>query len=369
MDGRFPRPAPRSATTAAGPARRSSRSTRRPGRGLRQALEIYQGHLYGNDTDFGGGWSSINLIAGPGDLNGDGTGDFVARDRDGVLWLYRSNYDGTALHARVKIGSGWNAYNQILGSGDYTSDGLNDLVARAKDGTLYLYQGTGQGELPVQAPREEIGGGWNAYPKLVAPGDLTGDGQGDLLAVNAGGELFRYSGTGQAGYAFKPRASIGTGHHLQRSVLVGPRTRRDAPHRFSGAGRPPCAGALSWTEGMLPPHPGVCPSYAPSATARRRGPSPTRRLSDPGGSLAFCALHPRALARAPRSPSPPACSSRARPPPARPRRVRPPRAGGPLRPAVGDAAGERRVPSGCGGRRGLAPPRSCWTSTATVAAT
>ncbi|MFF3761924.1 FG-GAP repeat domain-containing protein [Streptomyces sp. NPDC002185] len=176
-------------------------------------LEIFRGHLLGNETDFGGGWGSINLIAGPGDLNGDGTGDFVARDRDGVLWLYRSNVDGNALHARVKIGSGWNAYSQIVGSGDYTSDGLNDLVARAKDGTLYLYQGTGQAGYPFK-PRVKIGGGWNAYTKLVAPGDITGDGQGDLLAVNAGGELFRYSGTGQAGHPFAPRASIGTGYQI-----------------------------------------------------------------------------------------------------------------------------------------------------------
>ncbi|MFF3607538.1 FG-GAP repeat domain-containing protein [Streptomyces sp. NPDC002463] len=184
---------------------------------ISDTLEIYQGHLYGNGVDFGGGWGAINQIAGPGDLNGDGTGDFVARDRDGVLWLYRSNYDGNALHARVKIGGGWNAYDRIVGSGDYTGDGLNDLIARAKDGNLYLYPGTGQAGYAFES-RVKIGGGWNAYAKIVAPGDITGDGKADLLAVNSGGELFRYSGTGVKGVPFKPRASIGTGYQIYNGL-------------------------------------------------------------------------------------------------------------------------------------------------------
>ncbi|MGW5776813.1 FG-GAP repeat domain-containing protein [Streptomyces sp. NPDC003863] len=184
---------------------------------ISDTLEIYQGHLYGNGVDFGGGWGAINQIAGPGDLNGDSTGDFVARDRDGVLWLYRSNYDGNALHARVKIGGGWNAYDRIVGSGDYSGDGLNDLIARAKDGTLYLYPGTGQAGYAFES-RVKIGGGWNAYAKIVAPGDITGDGKADLLAVNSGGELFRYSGTGVKGVPFKPRASIGTGYQIYNGL-------------------------------------------------------------------------------------------------------------------------------------------------------
>ncbi|MFH9726809.1 FG-GAP repeat domain-containing protein [Streptomyces sp. NPDC017254] len=185
--------------------------------GISDTLEIYQGRLYSGETDFGGGWSGINQIAGPGDLNGDGTGDFVARDRSGVLWLYRSNYDGTSLHARVKIGGGWDGYDRIVGSGDYSGDGLNDLVARAKDGNLYLYQGTGQAGYPFKA-RVKIGGGWNVYPKIVAPGDVTGDGKADLLAVNAGGELFRYSGNGEADNVFKPRVSIGRGYQIYNGL-------------------------------------------------------------------------------------------------------------------------------------------------------
>ncbi|MFF5286773.1 FG-GAP repeat domain-containing protein [Streptomyces sp. NPDC013171] len=185
--------------------------------GISEVLEIYNGHLHRGEIDFGGGWGIYDRLIGPGDLNGDGRGDLLARDRSGVLYLYRSNAYGTAVSARVKVGSGWGAYDRIVGAGDFTADGLNDLVARAKDGTLYLYPGTGQAGYPFK-PRVRIGGGWNAYPKLVAPGDITGDGKADLLAVNSGGELFRYSGTGVKGVPFKPRASIGTGYQIYNGL-------------------------------------------------------------------------------------------------------------------------------------------------------
>ncbi|MEV7674408.1 VCBS repeat-containing protein [Streptomyces sp. NPDC088752] len=184
---------------------------------ISDTLQIFQGGLYGPNGYLGNGWGSINLIAGPGDLNGDGTGDFVARDKSGVLWLYRSNYDGTALHKRLKVGGGWDAYTSIVGSGDYTADGLNDLVARDKAGTLWLYKGTGKESYPFGA-RTKIGSGWNSYAKLAAPGDITGDGKGDLVAVNSGGELFRYSGTGEAGVPFKPRVSIGHGYQTYNTL-------------------------------------------------------------------------------------------------------------------------------------------------------
>ncbi|GGV02807.1 hypothetical protein GCM10010275_47410 [Streptomyces litmocidini] len=185
--------------------------------GVSDTLEIYNGHLYGNSTDFGGGWSIYNHLVGAGDLSGDGRGDLLARDRSGVLYLYRGNAYGTAVGARVKVGGGWGAYDRIVGAGDFSGDGLNDLVARTKDGYLYLYQGTGQAGYPFK-PRVKVGGGWNVYPKLVAPGDVTGDGKADLLAVNSGGELFRYTGTGEAGYAFKPRVSIGTGYQVYNGL-------------------------------------------------------------------------------------------------------------------------------------------------------
>ncbi|WP_245531547.1 FG-GAP repeat domain-containing protein [Arthrobacter globiformis] len=49
----------------------------------------------------------------PGDFNGDGKSDVLARDSGGSLWLYPGNGHGGWL-ARVKVGSGWNGFTALV---------------------------------------------------------------------------------------------------------------------------------------------------------------------------------------------------------------------------------------------------------------
>ncbi|MGW2018206.1 FG-GAP repeat domain-containing protein [Streptomyces sp. NPDC001927] len=185
--------------------------------GAATLLQIHDNHLYDNfiEHDFGSGWNIYNLLVGPGDLSGDGKGDLLARDKSGVLYLYKGSGTGDHLATRIKIGAGWNAFNQIVGAGDYSGDGRADIVTRDGAGNLFLYRGTGSATAPFMA-KAKIGSGWNTYTKLVAPGDLTGDGKADLLGINAAGELWRYSPSGAA--SFGPRVKIGTGWQIYTSV-------------------------------------------------------------------------------------------------------------------------------------------------------
>ncbi|MBP0458564.1 FG-GAP repeat domain-containing protein [Streptomyces montanisoli] len=175
-------------------------------------LEVFQGTLY-NDTPgyvdkATTGFGGYNIVFGPGDLNGDGNSDLIARDSGGTLWLYPGKGDGT-FHARTRIGSGWNQFNRITGAGDINGDGYADIVARNSKGQLYFYAGTGKGSAPFKS-KSLIGSGWNTYTKLAAPGDLDGDGRADIVGVNSAGQLYRYSGTGHTGTAtFKVRSEIG----------------------------------------------------------------------------------------------------------------------------------------------------------------
>ncbi|MFE9043540.1 FG-GAP repeat domain-containing protein [Streptomyces sp. NPDC007818] len=181
------------------------------GNTLPDLVVVHQGHLINtsNKKDFGGGWQVYDRLVGPGDLSGDGKSDLLARDTSGVLYLYRGNGAGTGFASRVRVGSGWNAYNQILGAGDYTGDGRADVLARDGAGKLFLHRGTGSATAPF-ASRTLIGGGWGAYARLVAPGDISGDGRADLLAVTAAGDLYRYLGTGTSA-AISSRTKIGHG--------------------------------------------------------------------------------------------------------------------------------------------------------------
>lgn len=177
--------------------------------------EIFQGVLYIDGVKIGSGWGVYNTIVGPGDLSGDGRGDLLARDRSGVLYLYPGNGSGTALGGRVRVGSGWGGYDRLLGAGDFTGDGRTDLLGRTPAGDLYLYPGTGVAASPFKT-RVKIGSGWNAYTKLVAPGDLNADGKADLLGVTSGGDLYRYLNTSPS--KFSTRAKLGPGFSVYNAM-------------------------------------------------------------------------------------------------------------------------------------------------------
>ncbi|MFF7441010.1 FG-GAP-like repeat-containing protein [Streptomyces sp. NPDC008122] len=176
---------------------------------------VFEGHLWIDGNDLGGGWGIYNTLVAPGDLSGDGKGDLLARDASGNLYLYKGNGSGTALAARVKVGTGWGIYNKIVGAGDYTGDGRTDIVARTSAGDLYLYAGTGNATTPFKS-RLKIGTGWNTYSKIVAPGDLNADGKGDLLGITSGGDIYRYLNTTSG--KFTARVKLGGGWGIYNSV-------------------------------------------------------------------------------------------------------------------------------------------------------
>ncbi|MCM1945329.1 FG-GAP-like repeat-containing protein [Streptomyces sp. G2] len=177
--------------------------------------EVWDGAFYVNDLKIGNGWGVYSAIVAPGDLTGDGKGDLVARDKNGTLWLYKGNGAGTGFATRVSLGGGWNAFNKILGAGDYTGDGLTDLLARTTAGELYVYPGTGNASAPFR-PRALIGTGWNTYKQLASPGDLNADGKADIIGVNSAGELYRYFNTSPARFA--PKYKIGTGYQAYNKI-------------------------------------------------------------------------------------------------------------------------------------------------------
>ncbi|MFF5451220.1 FG-GAP-like repeat-containing protein [Streptomyces sp. NPDC012950] len=159
-----------------------------------------------------GGWNSMNSLAGVGDLTRDGRADLLAVEKStGKLWLYPGTASG-GLGARKLIGSGgWNAMNALVGPGDTNGDGRVDLIARERStGRLWSYPGTASGGLGA---RKLIGsGGWNAMDTFLAVGDTTGDGRPDLSTVTNEryaidgyqghlGWLVRYRGLGTGAFA------------------------------------------------------------------------------------------------------------------------------------------------------------------------
>ncbi len=169
----------------------------------------------------GSGWNAYNTITPMTALRADGTGDAVARDASGVLWYYQGSANPSSpFKGRLQVGSGWQAYDRIMGVRDVTNDGKPDLIAREKSGVLWLYKGTGVPSAPF-ATRSRVGAGWQAYNAIVSTGDLSGDGKADLVARDASGVLWSYQGTGSVTQPFATRTRVGAGWQAYNTI-VGP---------------------------------------------------------------------------------------------------------------------------------------------------
>lgn len=149
------------------------------------------------------------------DIDHGGGSDVLALDAAGRLQVLGARWDGTMAAPRT-MGAGWSAFDQVLAAGDVDSDGDADILARhAATGRLLLYANTSRGGL---ARGRVVGVGWSVFTRLVAPGDVTGDGRPDLIGQSASGDLRLYPGNGKAGF-LKSRV-IATGLPAYR-FLVG----------------------------------------------------------------------------------------------------------------------------------------------------
>ncbi len=149
----------------------------------------------------------MSAIVGPGDFNGDQRVDVLAREAaTGTMWLYPGTGTG-GWQPRVPVGNGWNAFNAFVGPGDFDGDGAPDVLAReTANGRLWLYRGTGTGSW---LPRVLLGAGWNAMTAVMSPGDLNGDRTPDVLARDSAGVLWLYPGNGAGKWLPRVRAGIG----------------------------------------------------------------------------------------------------------------------------------------------------------------
>lgn len=106
-------------------------------------------------------------------------------------------------------------FQQIVLSPDVTGDGVGDLYAVDKNGRLVMYAGRGDGFLGQVTT---FGTGWSALD-VYAPGDWNGDGYADLVATDAQGRMWLYPGNGAG--TFGARSQIGHGWNGFRIVPAG----------------------------------------------------------------------------------------------------------------------------------------------------
>ena len=156
----------------------------------------------------GSGWQVMSTITGTGDFTGDQRADLLAVERaTGTLWLYPGNGAGGFL-PRVRAGGGWYVMSTAFSPGDFDGDGRSDLLAReSATGYLWLYPGNGAGGF---LPRVRVGAGWQVMDALIGAGDFNGDRTADVLArERSTGILWLYPGNGAGGWLARVRADSG----------------------------------------------------------------------------------------------------------------------------------------------------------------
>ncbi|WP_262928597.1 FG-GAP-like repeat-containing protein [Streptomyces sp. CBMA152] len=152
----------------------------------------------------------------PRDFIGDDAyGDLLGFTPSGVA-DFRGGKDGK-VDAKVS-GGGWTGANTVTAAvpfGDVDVDGSNDVLVRLTSGELRAYKPAGKALTP-STPYARIGGGWNIYDSLTSTGDFTGDGRPDLLARDTTGVLWSYAGDGKGNFAGRVR--IGGGWQMYKYI-------------------------------------------------------------------------------------------------------------------------------------------------------
>ncbi|MFE5484963.1 FG-GAP repeat domain-containing protein [Streptomyces sp. NPDC056527] len=177
-----------------------------------------------------GGWGGYDQIEAAGNIGGAAHADVVVRDRSGVLWHYLGKEDGT-FATRYKIATGFGAYNKIAAGSDLNGDGRPDLLATDTAGAMWLYKGTGNWRAPYTT-RVKIGTGWNGYNQITATGNIAGGAAGDLVARDSAGVLWLYLGNGDGTFATRVKIGSGWGGY-SHIVGIGDADRDGRPDLFA----------------------------------------------------------------------------------------------------------------------------------------
>jgi len=187
-----------------------------------------------------GDWSGAQFLFSPGDFSGDGVADVMARDAAGALLMRRGTASGGLEPTWVQVHSSFGAANMIFSPGDFNGDGHVDVLwRRASDAALLALWGNGAGGW-LSPSSVVLGTGWSAA-NLFTGGDFSGDGNADVVVRRSDNNLYLYQGNGTGGWINSSGVQIGTGWGQFQSLAVVPDFDGDGDADLIGTKTPAAA--------------------------------------------------------------------------------------------------------------------------------
>ncbi len=173
----------------------------------------------------GSGASQVTAITPFGDTNQDYLNDLLVRRGDGSLRIYQGTGNPTFAGAKsVVVPGSFSQYNDLVSAGDLTGDGFADLIGRdTSTGALFRYNGNGTSGFAAPA---QISGTYKSYDRVFGVGDFNGDGKTDLLML-LGTQLWGIPGLGNG--TFGSRWLVASGY-AGYNVIIGAGDVNDDGH-------------------------------------------------------------------------------------------------------------------------------------------
>ena len=156
------------------------------------------GGFVGNDLNALRNLPTSWHVAGTGDFNGDGRDDVLWRNDNGALtdWLGQQNggFVSNDLNALANLPTSW----QVAGTGDFNSDGRDDVIWRRPDGAFTEWLGQANGGFVSNDANA-----WTVLPtswRVDGTGDFNGDGNDDILWRRSDGAFTEWLGQDNGGF-------------------------------------------------------------------------------------------------------------------------------------------------------------------------
>ncbi len=116
-------------------------------------------------------------VTAANDWNGDGVGDLAALTRGGSVYVFLGAGTGRFARTPQLVATGLRGFDLVRIAGDVDEDGSVDIITRSAAGALFLLRGGEGGRL---AGTVRIAGDWSSYEEIL-PVDVNVDGVVDLV--------------------------------------------------------------------------------------------------------------------------------------------------------------------------------------------